>query len=308
MTQSLNRLLWRRYRTRFWALLVLSVVIGVGLAILNSTNWQALMTTSDFFTADITKWQVYNDPRYSVSFYTYWVVFIYWLVGIVLVYQDRRENFDQFLFASGYRRHTIYWTKLALAFGGLLVITVLTMAAQYGVYWLNIPARMTFNFAWPGFITTWVVNLAMSWGFFAIAWFAALILGQTWSLLVTLGGFTISLIGVATFIQGLLAKWTTSQLEWLSVGLWLTATVILLVWGAYLYDRVTLEHVGEYLMFPALRTPVYIVFVVYMTALFTVNATDLEPAVVTFIITTVFGYWWLWRPTLTGTWHRRHES
>lgn len=308
MTQSLNRLLWRRYRTRFWALLVLSVVIGVGLAILNSTSWQALMTTSDFFTADITKWQVYNDPRYSVSFYTYWVVFIYWLVGIVLVYQDRRENFDQFLFASGYRRHTIYWTKLALAFGGLLVITVLTMAAQYGVYWLNIPARMTFNFAWPGFITTWVVNLAMSWGFFAIAWFAALILGQTWSLLVTLGGFTISLIGVATFVQGLLAKWTTSQLEWLSVGLWLTATVILLVWGAYLYDRVTLEHVGEYLMFPALRTPVYIVFVVYMTALFTVNATDLEPAVVTFIITTVFGYWWLWRPTLTGTWHRRHES
>lgn len=92
------------------------------------------------------------------------------------------------------------------------------------------------------------------------------------------------------------------------MGLWLLVAVILLIWGSLLFSRLSLEHNGEYLMFPKLRVPLYVVFVAYMTFIFSINAGEWQPAVTAFIISAVFGYLWLWRPQVAEKWRRfRHE-
>jgi len=81
----------------------------------------------------------------------------------------------------------------------------------------------------------------------------------------------------------------------------------LFVWGAYLYPRLSLEHNGEYLLFPGLKVPVYIVFVVYVTFLNAWNAADGTSAVIAFLVSVAFGYFWLWRPSIMAKWHERRS-
>lgn len=301
---NLNRLLWRRYRARFWALAVITLIIGIVLTLLDTAGW-GLGNQHQLFTGSIRDWRVYTDNKYAnVSLYSMWLVCISWLVGLLTMLLDRTDNFNQFLFASGYRRQTVYWHKLGLSLAGLCLVIVTTTAVQYAIYWLNVPHYVAINVAWPAVLTSWALGLAMSVGMFAICWFAALIVGQTGPLMVTVIGFTISLIGVTNGIQGLLSNWDAAALDWLAVGLWLGAAVILFVWGAVLYPRLSLEQNGEYLLFPGLRWPVYIVFVVYMSSLFVFNGSDLQPAITSFIFTVIFGYWWLWRPNISALWHR----
>ncbi|WP_024747553.1 ABC transporter permease [Levilactobacillus namurensis] len=306
MTKHLLALFWQRYRQRFWALLAISLVMGLILALLNVTTWN-LSATDTLFGNQIHRWEPYlGSANATFSLYSYWLVFVFWLGGLFLMLLDCTENFNQFLFASGYRRSVIYWTKLGMSLVGLVAVAVITTLEQYLIYWLHVPHGVTLNLAWPGVLTSWALGLAMSLGMFALSWFAALIVGQTGPLMVTIGGFTISLIGVANIIQGLLLHWTNAQRDWLAVGLWLAASLILWVWGAGLFGRLSLEHNGEYLLFPKLRLPLYLVFVVYMTALFTINGTDLMAGVWTFVLTGLFGYGWLWRPHWLEDWRQRH--
>ncbi|MFC0379028.1 ABC transporter permease [Levilactobacillus acidifarinae] len=304
MTKNLSRLLWRRYRQRFWALLGISVLAGIAVALLDAETW--VRHSPVLFADQINHWVVYQTSKFgSVSVYSYWLVFVAWLSGMLLMMQDLKENFNQFLFASGYKRQRIYWTKLGMALAGLLVIDVVTAVVQYLTYWIKLPQGTSFNLALPGFLTTWVSGLILALVMFAIGWFAALIVGQSGPLVITVCGFTLSLVGMVTFFEGVTLHMTTITVEWLAVGSWLLAAVILLVWGSFLFNRLSLEHNGEYLMFPRLRVPLYLVFVGYMTFIFSVNANDLQPALITFIISAIFGYGWLWRPQLIEKWHQR---
>lgn len=307
MTKNLSRLLWQRYRQRFWALPGISVLVGLAIALMDTQTWN--QHSSVLFSDQINQWVVYQNSKLgSVSLYSYWFVFMAWLSGLLLMMQDLKENFNQFLFTSGYKRQRIYWTKLGLALGGLLIINVVTALIQYLVYWVKLPHGMQFNLAWPGFLTTWASGLGLALVMFAICWFAALIVGQSGALVITVCGFTLSLTGLATSFQGATFRLSTQKVEWLALGIWLLAALILLVWGSFLFSRLSLEHNGEYLMFPKLRLPLYLVFVAYMTFIFSINAGEWQPAVTTFIISAIFGYLWLWRPQVAEQWRRfRHE-
>lgn len=309
MNKKLNQLLWQRYRQWFLALAGISLLTAIVLAFTNANDWTLGGRHARLFGAQIRTWAVYGGTDDAfVPLYSTGLVFIFWLMGFVLMVRDLKDHFNQFLFASGYRRSTIYWAKLRLSLGALTSLSVVITAVQYGIYRIVIPQGVAFNLAIPGLITTWVSGLAISLGMFAIAWFASLIIGEAISLVVTISGFTGSLISVENIYQNWTAHWSEPMAAWVAIGLWLAVAIILLIWGSYLYQRMSLEHDGEYLMFPGLRVPVYLVFVVYMTAIFSINAANLTPALWAFIISALFGYGWLWRPNLLEKWRARRSN
>lgn len=162
------------------------------------------------------------------------------------------------------------------------------------IYWLQMPASVTLDLAWPGLITTWLMGLTTSIGFFAICWFAALIIGQTGALWVTLAGFILSLVGIISVNVPGFNLLTAQQGQWTEIGAWIVATIILAVWGAWLYQRLSLEHDGEYLLFPGLRWPVYLVFVIYVTVIFSGGFHVTTAGIIALLVTVIFGYLWLW--------------
>lgn len=304
MDKNLRRLLWRQYRKRFWSLGLISLLIMALSAWADTTTWLYHSKTT-VFGPQMHQWLAFDATKLrfgSFSLYSPWLMFAFGLAGLVLMNQDLKDHFNQFLFTSGYRRRQIYWTKLTLGLGGLLGIAVVTTAIQYLIYWLQMPASVTLDLAWPGLITTWLMDLTTSIGFFAICWFAALIIGQTGALWVTLAGFILSLVGIISVNVPGFNLLTAQQGQWTEIGAWIVATIILAVWGAWLYQRLSLEHDGEYLLFPGLRWPVYLVFVIYVTVIFSGGFHVTTAGIIALLVTVIFGYLWLWRPKLT--WHR----
>ncbi|MFC6259454.1 ABC transporter permease [Levilactobacillus fujinensis] len=303
MHNQLDQLIWRRHRRLFLA-------IG-GLALLGC--FMATMLTlhtlpkgeTQLVGAGIQNWEAYAGSYFTG--FPYWVIAAYWMVGLLMMNQDLKDHFNQFLFSSGFSRRRVYWSKIKVAMVALLAITVLTIALEYGVIWAMKPANVSFHLAWPGVLSSWIIGLLASIGMFALSWFAALIIGQTGALIVTIVGFTLSLVGSFSISVIILRecgiKLTGAQQTWLMAGAWLVATVVLFVWGAILYNKLSLEHNGEYLLFPRLKVPVYIVFVVYVTSL-SVFGTDGWSLVFWFLASTIFGYCWLWRPRLGEMFHQ----
>lgn len=311
MNKNLTRLLWRHYGKRLTAISAIALLAVLFLALSDTGSWSVKPGTN-LFSNQITKWEVYSSGAGygTLALYSNGLWFIYWLTGILLMQSDLKDNFNQFLFTSGYRRSAIYWHKLLIGVGTLLALTVLTSLIHFGIYWLKLDSQVVINLAWPGLLTSWAMGLATSLGAFAITWFASLIIGQTGPLLVTAAGFTFSLIGVGGFISTQTLKYDLSMSvrNWLTIGVWTAGVVVLLLWGAWLYNRLPLENNGKYLMFPGLRVPVYVVFVTYMTFLFAGNGEYLIPTLSVAIISAAFGYCWLWWPEIMDRRHRRHVT
>jgi len=301
MNKNLSRLLWRHYRKRLIAMLLITVLVGLFMANADADTWTTI-PGHGLFTDKIHQWQLYSNTGGInlgiVNLYPSVMYVMFWLAGTLFMNQDLKDHFNQFLFSSGYRRGTIYWHRLVLVLGSLLALTAITIAVSYGWYWVKLEPDVAFNLAWPGVLTAWGFGLAISLGLFAIGWFAALIIGQTGPLVVTSGGFVLSLIAVAGIISSMLwhRQWSMVATEWFMAGLSLVGTLILVLWGAWLYQRLSLEHNGEYLLFPKLRLPVYLVFVTYVTAVFGFGGSfsNALPVMVVCGFTLVFGYFWLW--------------
>ncbi|MBX6948402.1 ABC transporter permease [Levilactobacillus brevis] len=312
MHNQLDRLIWRRHRRLFLALGALALFANVVMVIIVLSSRQTA-GAHQLVGASIHHWATYKGDYFTA--YSYWLIFVYWLAGLLLMNQDLKDNFNQFLFTSGFSRQRVYWTKLRQSLVVLLGISIVTIAVQYSLYWLMKPHGVSFTLAWPGLLTSWISGLAVATGLFAICWFAALIIGQTGALIVTVTGFTLSLMSVGAISQPILTNrpfsLSGSQLTWLVIGVWLIAAIILFVWGAVLYQHLSLEHNGEYLMVPRLKRPVYLVFVIYVTGIFSWGDTNWMADVVTFLITVIFGYAWLWRPRIgerLHQWRARHDG
>lgn len=303
MHNQLDRLIWRRHRRLF--------LVAGGLALLGCFMSTILSlhglphSATQLVDGNIQNWNVYMGAYFSG--FPGWIVAVYWLAGLLIMNQDLKDNFNQFLFASGFSRRRVYWSKIKIAMAALFVIAVLTIALEYGMLWVMKPAGVGFHLAWPGVLTSWIVGLLSSIGMFSLTWFAALIVGQTGALVVTIVGFTLSLVGSSTISVNILREsgvaLNAEQQTWLMGVSFLVAAIILFVWGAALYNHLSLEHNGEYLLFPKLKVPVYIVFVVYVTSL-SVWGTDGWSLVFWFLASAIFGYCWLWRPRLGEMFHQ----
>ncbi|WP_125545184.1 ABC transporter permease [Levilactobacillus lindianensis] len=309
-SSKLDRLIWRRHRK------LMAVIGGIALLgtvmmtlILLHTMKQNPEPNMQIVSGSIHKWQVYRGDYFNA--YSWWLVLAFWLGGLEIMHLDLRDHFNEFLFSSGFSRLRVYWAKLRMALGALLGMAAVVIAIQYLLYWLSKPSGATFTLAWPGLITSWAMGLVVSIGMFSLSWFASTIVGQTGSLIVTIAGFTLSLVGSSgiggNILSGPWFRISRSALPWIGAGVWLVAAVVLFIWGAVLYQHLSLEHNGEYLLFPRLRVPVYVVFVVYVTWLYSYDS-DVTTMVGAFIFSALFGYSWLWRPRLGEMWHQWRES
>lgn len=302
MQKQVTKLIWRRHRRLFGMAGGLSLLVALASTLITMHTLHNTDHVTTLVGKSINHWEMYNGGYFSV--YSFTLYFLFWIMGLLLMNRDLKDNFNQFLFTSGFSRQRVYWTKLVVGLVATTVIAILTMVLQYGIFWVSLPAHVTFQLAWPGLITSWVCGLANSIGFFAICWFAALIIGQTGALVITAGGFTLSLVGVGAMLANIMAPLTQVQQTWRLAGIWLVAALILFIWGAYLYQNLSLEHNGEYLLFPRLRVPVYLVFVLYVTAINGVNAADGFSAIIAFVLSAAFGYCWLWQAKLGEKWHQ----
>lgn len=302
MERKLTRLLWQHYRRRLWATAIISFLVTLVMAQSLTGTW-ALNAGKMFNDTIMQRWQAYPAGTWgSISFFPGGMPAIAWVMGWLFMHQDLKDNFNQFLFSSGYQRRTIYRHKLALLLGALLSLVIVTTAVTYLIFWVNVPHSVTFNWAWPGVVTGFMDGLMASLGFFAIGWFAALIIGQTVPLLITVGGFTVSLIGVATLVTRVFQNRPASQLDWATNALWLMGAGVLFIWGSWLYQRLSLEHNGEYLLFPGLRMPVFITFVVYLLVIFLGNGEYLLPTIIPVGLAVICGGGWLWWPEISQKW------
>lgn len=314
MQTSLMQLLWRHYRRRMGALGVIAVLLGFWLAWSETGSWSHQLTGA-IFDAQIHQWTVYTQATMgSLSLYPGGLLFMGLLVGLLLMNGDLKDHFNGFLFMSGYRRTTIYWHKALLGIGTLLAMALVTTVIHYAVYLSHLAPGQTFNLALPGLLTSWGYGFLQTVGFFTIGWFAALIVGQTGPLVITVAGFLVSLIGVVPVIERLWfpTQPVSAQADARLAGVlalgWLLAIVILLPWGAWLYRRLSLENDGHYLLFAGLRWPVFLVYVVYLGLIFVGNHVAWSPMTLIYAAFVVFGYLWLWRPHPLEWWRRRHTG
>lgn len=308
--QKIDQLMWQRHRRILFAIALLTLLgMLIGSLVALHTVVADHGTHQMVNVSLIKQWRPYNGTYFSA--YSMWLLLAAWLSGLVVMHLDLRDHFNQFLFSSGYSRKRIYWSKLKVTWSVLLLLNVVATAADYLIFWWGTPHGYTWTIAWPGVLTSWLVGAIMSLGLFAITWFASIIVGQSGPLVITVAGFTISLAGFSgigdTILTRGLFKLTSDQAMWVGLIVWLIAALVLFVWGAALYQHLSLEHNGEYLLFPRLRVPVYIVFVLYMTLIFSWSAVDGVSAIVAFVLSALFGYAWLWRPRLGEQWHQWRE-
>lgn len=306
---KIDQLIWQRHRRMLFGIAMLTILGVVMTSLIGLHSVVDDGGTRHLVSASlINQWRPYNGNYFAA--YSMWLPFAAWLAGLEMMHLDLSDHFNQFLFSSGFSRKRIYWSKLKVAFGVLLLLNVVATAIEYLIYWIGTPHSYTWAIAWPGVLTSWLVGAIMSVGLFAITWFAATIVGQTGPLIVTIGGFTFSLAGFSGICSSILTGETfhlsNDQAMWVGLVAWLIAAIALFIWGAALYQRLSLEHNGEYLLFPHLRVPVYIVFVIYMTLMFSWSADGLS-MVIAFVLSALFGYAWLWRPRLGEMWHQWRE-
>lgn len=306
---KMDQLIWQRHRRMLFAIAILTLLGVVTVSLMALNNIANDRETHNLVSATlINQWRPYNGTYFSA--YSMWLILAAWLSGMEMMHLDLSDNFNQFLFSSGFSRRHIYWSKIKVAFAVLLLLNVVATGIEYLIYWVGTPHGYTWTIAWPGVLTSWLVGIIMSIGMFAISWFAAEIIGQSGPLVVTIAGFTVSLSGLAgiggTILHGSPFSLSNDQVMWTGLIVWLIGALILFFWGAALYQHLSLEHNGEYLLFPHLRVPVYIVFVIYVTLLFS-WASDGLSMVVAFVLSALFGYGWLWRPRLGEKWHQWRE-
>lgn len=304
----LDQLIWQRHRRMLFAIGAMALFGCIMIALIALHDVAGDHYNHNLVSAvAMQQWEPYRGTYFSG--FSVWLMIAAWLAGLEMMHLDLRDNFNQFLFSSGFSRQRIYWSKIKVAFLVLLFIDITATAVQYLIYWVGTPHGYTWHIGWPGILSSWLFGLMISFGLFAISWFASLIIGQGGPLVVTIAGFTFSLGGYSAFGGNIVRKFTSlsdTQIMWCVLTFAVILALGLLIWGVALYKRLSLEHNGEYLMFPHLRVPVYIVFVIYVTMFFSWTS-DGTSFVLVLLLTLLFGYAWLWRPRLGEQWHQWRE-
>ena len=262
----LDQLIWQRHRRMLFAIGAMALFGCIMIALIALHDVAGDHYNHNLVSAvAMQQWEPYRGTYFSG--FSVWLMIAAWLAGLEMMHLDLRDNFNQFLFSSGFSRQRIYWSKIKVAFLVLLFIDITATAVQYLIYWVGTPSGYTWHIGWPGILSSWLFGLMISFGLFAISWFASLIIGQGGPLVVTIAGFTFSLGGYSAFGGNIVRKFTSlsdTQIMWCVLTFAVILALGLLIWGVALYKRLSLEHNGEYLMFPHLRVPVYILSLIHI--------------------------------------------
>lgn len=230
-------------------------------------------------------------PFYNEHFLQFLIIFV--LSGILLFLLDLKSNFNALLFTSKYKRSAIYWNKYYLIGGTLslsLFISKIISILAYRFFipstFLNISLKQHIISSFSGWFT--LVSL------FILCSFLGLIVGNwlfglaaTLTILFTFQSFLSNIdYIVQTFFlneKDLTSKVSTNMLATvlplrqvttqpfnalpLLILIFLSAVVLFL--GQFIFESITLENSGNFIIIPKLKRIIQIVIIIYGTVTFT---------------------------------------
>lgn len=248
------------------------------------------METNDFSEYKRARLEVFHDNPHLVSSFSEYVGESFFLItllaiisGFVLFFYDNKTNFNTLLFLSRYRRRDIYLAKYKIVGGTLLSILLVAKIARILGFILFIPSEHL-NATFFELLPSQLLQVSLLGVVFILSSFAGLLLGEWVTGIITIFGFWYMF---RSFIAGVLSIYSTltghmfsytfldlsfffnlSKNNTLPVFiyfiLFIAVSIILFIWGMKLYNQLSLENNGKYLMFDFLKKPVQIVFLVYV--------------------------------------------
>lgn len=230
-------------------------------------------------------------PFYNEHFLQILIIFV--LCGIFLFLLDLKSNFNSLLFTSKYKRTTIYWYKYYLIGGTLSVSLFLSKVISMSAYrffipsnYLNISLSQQIISSFSGWLT--LVSI------FILSSFLGLIIGDwlfgviaTLTILFTFQSF---LSNVNYIIQTFfldesditskvntnmlsdilpLTQVTTQPFNALPLLILIVLACLTLFLGQFIFDSITLEDSGSFIIIPKLKRIIQIIIICYGTITFT---------------------------------------
>lgn len=247
------------------------------------------------------------EPTHEAGFMIYSptiivLVMIVFGAGLLIFANDRRTNFDTFLFSLESSRRRLYWTKLGYGIGTLLSSLLIGDVIYYSVLKLKIDASYV-QLNIPTLIQREIGSLVLMLGIFTIGCLIGLLIGKLPTLIIGGLGFICSLSFAITSMSdtrsfvmsrgseqysihsdsngGLLTKLLTmgngqyrlyrnQQQIGLIIGLFVV-TCLLLWGGAWIYKRLSLENKNQLVQIAGFKKPLVVIGTLYLAWLFGMN-------------------------------------
>lgn len=230
--------------------------------------------------------------RYGDSSF-FFVTAIVALCGFLLFFVDQKTSFNRFLFSLGVSRKQLFCGKLLYVALPLLGVFALGIAGMIVGLWLGIP-QPYLNISIGQMVSSGFLVLVTCFFFFGISCFCGVMFGNLvfgpltyvilmWSLqflpnilgnMSQLGYYLIyhkelpeklnyfNSYGIDRLYTFDLASY---KIYWPLVGFLLFVGGVLLWWSYRKYQRLSLEHDGEYLLYPESRWPIWTLAVLYLS-------------------------------------------
>ena len=248
------------------------------------------LETNDFSEYKKARLEVFHDNPHFVSGFSDYVgesIFIITLMavvsGFVLFFYDNKTNFNTMLFSSKYRRRDIYLTKYKIVGGTLLLTLLVAKVARILSFVLFIPSEYL-NTNFFELLPSQLLQISLLGVVFMVSSFAGILLGEWVTGIITIFGFWYMFHSFAVGIFSIYSTLTDRVFSYpfleltfffnlskrntlpvfIYLGLFIVVSAILFIWGMKLYDQLSLENNGKYLMFDFLRKPIQLVFLVYL--------------------------------------------
>lgn len=260
------------------------------------------ITTKDFSEFRDYQLKVFNDEEHTMVFYngiSYGDIVII-LMGVAIVagfslfFYDNKTHFNTLLFSSRYTRVDIYKMKFKVVGSSFIISLILIKLIQLMAIVSAIPKEYL-NATFTDLLPSQMLQVLFLTFVFGLSSFAGLILGEWISGVLTIIGFWYTVPAViSAFPVGFFMKkhsvlkegsfyyfdyYELMQLEkgisnhQLFIGLFcLILSVLFYYWGKRLYQVLSLEKNGNYLMFNHLRRPTQIVFLIYTFFMFNASS------------------------------------
>ncbi|WP_424349123.1 hypothetical protein ACPBEH_10395 [Latilactobacillus sp. 5-91] len=253
------------------------------------------------------------EPTHEAGFMIYspmmaLLTIIVFGAGLLMFANDRRTNFDTFLFSLESSRRRLYWTKLGYGIGTVLSSLLIGDVIYYLILKLKISAPyVQLNIL--TLIQREIGSLVLMLGIFTIGCLIGLLIGKLPTLLIGSFGFIYSLLfaipsmsDTRSFVMnrgseqysihsdsngGLLTKLLTmgngqyrlyrnQQQIGLIIGLFVV-TCLLLWGGAWIYKRLSLENKDQLVQIAGFKKPLVVIGTLYLAWLFGMNGIFSRP-------------------------------
>ncbi|OJG68796.1 hypothetical protein RV09_GL000195 [Enterococcus moraviensis] len=229
-----------------------------------------------------------TDSKHNTTYYTMYfnensllLLVVIVSAGFLMFFVDLKTSFNEFLFSLGVSKRRIYFSKFALISIPILLSVLLAKILFIGIITLSIPSEYV-NIS----LAQLAMNVLASWTTCIIYYFTATFIGLVTGNIIlgplTALGFCASF---EYFIAAVINAWyyftktstdiyvtnrffnysiTKDPISTLPIVFTVMLSLLLLIFGSYLFQTLTLEKKGKYLLFDGLKLPVIIAMTLYV--------------------------------------------